>query len=156
MKACLALATVALLMLACGTQPGTPQAGKNDVPPKVVNQVQPSYPEAARKAGVEGVVTVEVVVGANGLVRDGIVIESSGNSLVDSVALEAAKASIFEPGTREGKPAQMKVNVPYRFELDDSPKDKRGQAPGGRFWTGWPGAQVCGGSQEPTFTQGEA
>jgi TonB family protein len=145
-KACLALAIVAVLVLACGTQPRSARAGDNAAPPKVVNLVQPEYPEPARKAGVEGMVTVEVVVGVTGTVLEGNVIKSSGNDFLDKAALAAARGSTFEPGKMSGRPTEMKVTVPFRFRLDDGQKDKRGQAPGGRFWTGWPGGQVCRGT----------
>jgi TonB family protein len=139
---------VALLVLACGTQPRTARAGDNAAPLKVVNLVQPAYPEPTRKAGIEGMVTVEVVVGVTGTVLEGSIIESSGNDFLDKAALAAAKGSTFEPGTRGGRPAKMKVTVPFRFRLDAGPKDTRGQAPGGRFWIGWPGGQACRGSLE--------
>jgi TonB family protein len=144
-KACLAL-TAVLLVLACGTQPRTALSGDDVAPPKVVKLVQPAYPEPARKAGVEGVVTVEVVIGVTGTVLDGSIVKSSGNDFLDKAALVAAKGSTFEPGKRSGRPAQTKVTVPFRFQLDGGTKDKRSQAPGGWLWTGWPGAQVCRGT----------
>jgi protein TonB len=143
MKAMLAMAAAALL-LACGA----PQAGGKEVPPKPVSVVQPAYPYEARKAGVEGMVTTQILVGADGAVREVTVLKSSGNTVLDSVALEAARTSTFEPGTRDGKPVEMNVTLPFNFRLDDGPKDKRGAAPEDLYRTGWPDGPQCRGARE--------
>jgi TonB family protein len=154
MKACLALAMVALVVLACGAQEKTPQAVANEAPPQVANLVQPPYPEAARKAGVEGTSIVEVTIGADGAMVRCSLAASSGNSQLDEAALQAVHVSKFAAGTRDGKPVEMKVKIPFRFKLDGDSKGKHTQAPGGWLWTGWPEPRLCRGSSGPAPTQG--
>jgi TonB family protein len=133
MKAILALAGVALALLACGSQPaGKPTA--SELPPKVESLVQPSYPEDARKAGIEGTAIVEVTVSADGTVLGCSLATSSGNVLMDAAAISAAKASKFAPGTRDGKPVVTKVRMPIRFKLADKQTGQRGQAQAVPSW----------------------
>jgi TonB family protein len=143
MKAILALAGVAVALLGCGSQPGPATAGRSEVPPNALDLVQPAYPEEARKAGVEGTAMVEVTVGADGAVLGCSLATSSDNSLLDEAAVGAARSSKFAPGTRDGKPVEMKVKVPFRFKLEDKPKESRGQVPGGTYWTAWPDEPQC-------------
>ena len=65
MKAIVAVAGATLLLFACGSQPAatTPVAG--DALPQVESLAQPTYPESARKAGMEGTAVVEVTLSAD-------------------------------------------------------------------------------------------
>jgi len=113
----------ALLVLACSARP----AGSSEVPPHAVNIVQPAYPEAARRAGTEGTAIVEVTVGTDGVMRACRVATSSGDSLLDEAALQAVHVSTFAAGTIDGKPAEMKVMVPFRFKLADKQSEQMGE-----------------------------
>jgi len=125
MKTILTVGSAALLLVACGSQPATPQTGSSEVMPKVVEQAQPIYPEEARKAGVEGTAIVDVTIGADGaMVRCGLA-AGSGNSQLDEAALQAVHVSKFAAGTRDGKPVEMKVKVPFRFKLADKHSERR-------------------------------
>jgi periplasmic protein TonB len=147
MKVILTWAGVMLVLLACGSQPKTtPEAG-NVVPPTAVSPAHPVYPESARKAGVEGTPVVEITIGADGAVLACSLVTGSGNSLLDQAALDAARGTKFSPGTRDGKPVEMKIKVPYRFKLDDSHSEKRSDAQdvkdwAGRFVPGMPAMEV--------------
>jgi len=143
MKAILALAGVAVVLLGCGSQPGPATAGRSEVPPKALGLVQPAYPEEARKAGVEGTTMVEVTVGVDGAVLGCSLATSSGNGYLDEAAAGAARGSRFAPGTVEGRPVEMKVKVPFRFKLDDRPKSPRGEAPSGTYRANWPDDPQC-------------
>jgi len=87
--------------------------------PRVESLAQPVYPESARKAGIEGTAIVEVTLSADGAVLGCSLATSSGNALLDAAAVGAAQASKFAPGTKGGKPAVMKIMVPFRFKLAD-------------------------------------
>jgi TonB family protein len=94
-------------------------------PPKLVPEsyVLPVYPEAARKAGIEGEVILDVTVNANGSVgavsvREGI----PECPALDESAQEAVREWKFEPATKDGKPIEMTVGVPLRFRLDEEEK----------------------------------
>jgi TonB family protein len=132
MRAILALAAVTVALLGCGNGP-RPAA---EVPPQGVNIVQPAYPEEARKAGIQGYALVEVTVDAEGAVLACGLAESSGNSLLDQAALDAARSSRFSAGTKDGKPVEMKLKIPFRFKLADSWKEQRGEALREPKWAG--------------------
>ena len=89
MKAILTAMSVAVLVLACGSQPATPPAA-SEVPPRAESLVPPGYPEDARKAGIEGEAIVEVTVGADGAVLGCSLATSAGNGSLDQAAVEAA------------------------------------------------------------------
>jgi len=156
MKAILTLAGVAVALLGCGSQPGPAPAGRSEVPPSAISLIQPAYPEEARKAGAEGTAIVEVTIGADGAVVACSLATGSGNSLLDQAAMGAAQSSKFAAGTIDGKPAEMKVKVPFRFKLDDKPKEPRGEAPGGTYRANWPDEPQCRDAREPAWAAREA
>ena len=137
MKTVLAVAAIATLApLACGSRPQTTPVASNEVTPKAESLVQPAYPEEARKAGIEGTSIVEVTIGADGAVLACSLTASSGNSFLDRAALGAARSSKFAPGTKDGKPVEMKVKVPFQFKLADKQKEQRGEAQSNPCWAG--------------------
>lgn len=87
------------------------------VPPAFRTRQEPAYPERARRAGLAGVVGVRIVLAADGAVRQVEVTASSGSRLLDEAALEAARASTFEPATRNQAPVASEAVANYRFEL---------------------------------------
>lgn len=62
-------------------------------------KVAPVYPELARKLNLSGTVKVEVVVAANGSVKDAKVV--GGHPVLAGAALEAVKKWRFEPTASE-------------------------------------------------------
>ncbi len=83
---------------------------------KILKQVQPEYPEAAKKMGLKGMVIVRVLVDKNGRVIDARVLKSSGYPILDEAALMASKEFIFEPVRDEqGKPIEFFTTIPFRF-----------------------------------------
>jgi TonB family C-terminal domain len=87
-----------------------------DEPPQPVVQVQPEYPEVARKAGLEGRVIVAAVVDENGNVIHAS-IHSSTNSIFNEAALEAAKKMKFKPARQKDIAVKVKVLIPFVFRL---------------------------------------
>ena len=87
-----------------------------DEPPEPVVQVQPEYPEVARKAGLEGRVVVAAVVDENGNVIQ-VSIHYSDNPVFNEAALEAAKKIKFKPGRQKDIPVKVKVLIPFVFKL---------------------------------------
>jgi len=69
----------------------------------------PDYPVAAKNAGVEGTVIIEVMLRADGSVLSADVHQSSGSPLLDWAAQRAARRSTFDPGKGLG---------PYLVEYD--------------------------------------
>jgi TonB family protein len=113
-----------------GEPPGgfdaAPPRGPGDLPrfgeyvyveelPEVESRVAPGYPEIARRAGVEGTVLIQALVGRDGLVKDARVTKSI--PMLDSAAIEAVRRWRFSPARARGEPVAVWVAVPVRFRL---------------------------------------
>jgi periplasmic protein TonB len=83
--------------------------------PKVVKQGLPIYPELARKAGIEGRVTVEVVISTKGDVEQVKIVK--GHPMLDDAALEAAKKWKFSPGKQRDRFVKVRMTIPIDFKL---------------------------------------
>ncbi len=82
--------------------------------PKLLDLPQPAYTEAARAAGVEGKVRVELTVDEGGRVVDVRVLSSLGHGL-DEAAVAAAKAASFAPAMRCGRAIRATFTISIRF-----------------------------------------
>jgi protein TonB len=88
--------------------------------PTVAVQVPPIYPEEARKKGIQGEVQVQILVGADGIVKEATVISNkTGSKELEKAALDAVYKWKFNPGKLEGKPVQVHVIIPIKFKLKD-------------------------------------
>lgn len=86
--------------------------------PVVIQQVNPKYPEIARKAGIEGTVWVRVLVDRSGNVKDAIIAKESGaNAGFEEAALEAAKQAKWKPAMQNKQPVTIWVAYPIKFQL---------------------------------------
>jgi protein TonB len=74
------------------------------------------YPRFARKAGVEGRVIVQFVVGKDGSVQDPTVIRGV-HDLLDKAAVKAVKKQKFTPGKQRGRPVRVQMSLPVTFTL---------------------------------------
>lgn len=74
-----------------------------------------TYPEIARKNGIEGKVIVQAVVDENGKVISAKTLKGIGGGC-DEVAIEAVKESRFLPGKQGGKPVKVQVSIPIVFK----------------------------------------
>jgi TonB family protein len=93
-----------------------PQVGPGTTPPHAISAPDPDYPEAARRAKIQGTVIVRCVVGSDGRVHDARV-ETSLSKDLDASALNAVRQWQFEPATKEGKPLTVWVKVEVSFHL---------------------------------------
>ena len=84
-----------------------PMAQSTDriVPPRALSQVMPTFPDAARRAGVEVVVTVKYTVTEDGSVTDVVVVK--GHPLLDAEIVRAVLQWRFSPATLEGRPVRV-------------------------------------------------
>jgi TonB family protein len=90
---------------------------------KVETRVLPEYPEAERKAGVEGEVIVEVEVTEEGSVEGMKVVQRvDGHPSMGESVMEAIRQWRFEPGTKNGVPVRTTVAIPFTFALQDDEK----------------------------------
>jgi len=74
------------------------------------------YPDMARRAGVEGTVSIQFVVDEEGNVHDPVVVKSLGAGC-DEAAMKAILATKFTPGSNRGNPVKVKMVLPVRFRL---------------------------------------
>ena len=86
-------------------------------PPEVVKQVQPKYPELARRAGMEGTVLVRVWVDKEGKVRKVEILKSDAE-IFSQPAIDAAQQMVFTPAVQGGNPVSVWVAMPFKFKLN--------------------------------------
>ncbi len=79
---------------------------------------EPEYPEAAKKAGIEGIAVVKVLVDTTGSIIKAEILKSSGNEMLDEAALEAAKEADYSPKKVLGRPVRDWTTVSFRFKLN--------------------------------------
>jgi TonB family protein len=82
---------------------------------KRTRTVQPVYPEAARKRGVEGWVELAFTVMPNGTVEDVEVRNASPANVFDDSAVRAIRGWRFEPVERNGEKVAQRAMVRLRF-----------------------------------------
>ena len=80
-----------------------------------IKTVNPVYPEAARKRGVEGWVELAFTVQPNGSVDDVEVRNASPAEIFDEAAVRAIRQWRFEPVTRNGEKVSQRALVRLRF-----------------------------------------
>jgi TonB family protein len=85
---------------------------------QILAKPTPGYTEAARQAGVSGVVRVRVVLGADGTVRHVLVLRRLSHGLTEK-AIEAARQVRFNPATLDGRPVSQYVVLEYGFNLHE-------------------------------------
>jgi TonB family protein len=86
--------------------------------PKLIQKVEPSYDEKARRAKIEGGVILSMVVGVDGKAQD-IKVTRSLDTGLDQKAIEAVMQWVFEPGKVNGAPVPVMASVEVNFRLLD-------------------------------------
>jgi TonB family protein len=84
--------------------------------PVVLFQIEPEFSEEARKAKLQGIVTLYGEVDINGRLRNIRVTRGLGLGLEEK-AIEAVKQWRFRPGTRDGKPVVSAAAIEVNFHL---------------------------------------
>ena len=88
------------------------------IAPVVIKEVKPSYTEGAMRRKVQGTVELSTVVRQNGK-PDTIEILRSLDPELDGQAIDALQQWEFKPGTLDGKPVNVSVNIVMTFTLRD-------------------------------------
>src|SRR5690606_8684557 len=83
---------------------------------RLLSEVKPDYSEEARRGGIEGDVVMEIVVRRDGSVGDVRIVQGLGAGL-DERAVAAVRRWRFAPGTRQGTPVDVMVEVAVEFKL---------------------------------------
>lgn len=77
-----------------------------------------TYPEMARRAGIEGRVTVQFIVTEDGTVENPQVVRGIGGGC-DQEALKAVRNAKFTPGMQRGRPVRVQYSLSINFRLDN-------------------------------------
>lgn len=84
-----------------------------------VHNPKPKYPRIARKRKLEGTVIIEALIDASGQATEVIIKQSSGHTTLDKAALKTFLQWKFIPAKKNEIPADSKIEVPFRFELQN-------------------------------------
>jgi TonB family protein len=96
------------------------------VMPKILYREKAKYTEAALDAGIQGIVVLNMVLGADGKLRDIKVVQGLPFGLTQK-AIIAAKKIRFRPAEKDGKPVDFRASLEFTFEVYD---DVRSMASG--------------------------
>lgn len=88
-----------------------------DSAPSVLTDVKIPYPPEARRAGIEGSVTLSITVDTEGHVVAAKVLNGPGYGL-NEAALEAVKRFRFKPAIKGGEAVSTELKYTYTFLLD--------------------------------------
>ena len=92
------------------------KAGPGIIAPVLIKEAKPVYTKAAKDAGIQGKVPLECVVLPDGTVADVKVVKSLDPGL-DEAAVKAMKKWTFKPGTKDGQPVAIRIEVEMTFSL---------------------------------------
>jgi TonB family protein len=81
----------------------------------LMNRVEPEYPDAARRAQIQGTVTVDTVVGADGKVLEANAVD--GSPQLTDAATAAVRQWRYKPHVVNGKKVAFRTQVPVTFML---------------------------------------
>jgi len=79
------------------------------------HEVRPDYPEAARQAGMQGLVVLDAVVDETGMVTQTNVV--SGPPVLAAAAVDAVRWWRYDPYLVSGRPAVVETTITMNFQL---------------------------------------
>ncbi len=87
-------------------------------PPRPLFSRTPPYPDSMRKAGIEGVVAIELGINENGDVVYGKIVRSLGKDFDLAVISWAKKLRFYPAKNRDRCPMKCRILLPVRFKLE--------------------------------------
>ena len=84
-------------------------------PGHVISSQAPVYPRLAEESGVQGIVTMRVMVGADGKVKSAKVLR--GHTMLRSAAIDAVMKWVYTPTRKGGVPVEAETQVSLTFAL---------------------------------------
>jgi TonB family protein len=101
-----------------GTGGGVYRPGNGVISPRLIKEVKPNYTGDAMRAKIQGVVTMEAVVNPDGSVGQVQITRSLDSTFgLDQEAIRTVKQWRFAPGTRQGVPVPVLVEIEMTFTL---------------------------------------
>ena len=104
----------ALVVVVVVVATGSARAQDDLSPPRLLETMEPRYPEAKEGTGESASVTVVLTIDAGGTVTDATVTQSGGEDF-DAAALESVRQLRFDPARRAGQP--IAARIPFRFDF---------------------------------------
>jgi protein TonB len=104
------------LNAAQSAQPGAPFQGGQLIRPKQISFVSPQYTPLAQRQHIQGDVTLDILVDAEG--RPAAIKVLSGPALLRQAAMEAVRQWKYQPGLLDGVPTPMHITETVRFRLE--------------------------------------
>lgn len=101
-----------------GGQMGKGVSGMFDGDLMPLQRIQPQYPGDARRAGISGWVQLEILVNADGSVRNAKVTDAKPKGLFDAAAVTAVLRWKFKPKIQDGKPVEQRGSQKIEFNLN--------------------------------------
>jgi len=92
-------------------------------PPLMTDAEAPAYPYSAVRAGIEGRVLLNLVIGRSGMVVSVENSSAGANPLLVDAAVEAARKWEFAPARRDGAPIVCRAVVELMFNLSEAGND---------------------------------
>ena len=80
---------------------------------------KPAYPPSAQRLGEEGVVSLSMLIGADGQVLQSKVDQSSGSRELDNAAIRGLRLCKFKPGTLDGVAEKGWTHLQYAWTLNE-------------------------------------
>jgi protein TonB len=84
--------------------------------PVLLERIEPDYPEAARRAHLDGTVILEATIAASGEIQQVRVLKSL-NPLLDEAAVRAVRGWRYRPATLNGRAVPVFLTVTVRFGI---------------------------------------
>ena len=97
--------------------PAPPRIQLPDSNADYLNNRPPPYPALSKRLGEQGKVVVRVFIDTDGNATQAEIRTSSGYDRLDQAAMDGIRKWRFKPGTSNGTPQTMWVNVPMKWEL---------------------------------------
>ena len=94
------------------------QLGKSLLEAHLVKRVNPIYPQAAKEAGIQDIVLLQVTIGRNGQVA-GVQV-SQGHPLLIEAAQDAVRQWTYQPTWINGQPVEVVGPVEVRFKSESA------------------------------------
>jgi protein TonB len=86
-----------------------------DQPPRLLKQTRPVYPQEAFIKKIEGIVTLEIVIGVDGKVGRARVVRSIPQ--LDAAAIQTVRQWLFSPAIKGGRPVPTLATAPVSFRI---------------------------------------
>ncbi len=87
--------------------------------PKFARNFQPAYPVGLLQREIEGKVTIKVLIGTDGRVRQANVVSATHADFGRAAQKQALNGWRFTPATRDGKPVEDWQTLTVRFDINE-------------------------------------